>query len=171
MEKSHSINLSEALLIFQEHLTDIRKSCVENIRAISTKNQPSKEMLDDDEFTTDNIKLHVNYIAIEQKTKPIISVIKRIDGRRAQTSKLSITDDDITRAKEYPISELFSQLTSQVVRHGMTKCCFHQDNTASLSLRKHNRFHCFGCDAKGDTIDLYMRLNNVNFVQAVRGII
>lgn len=165
-----TINLSSGLAIFEDHLTDIRKACVENIQAIATANQPSKEMTDDDEFTVENIKLHVNHIAIEQKVKPMINVIKRIDGRKAHTSKQSISDDDITRAREFPIEELFTQLTAQTVRHGMTTCVFHPDKTASMSLKKHNRYHCFGCDAKGDTIDLYMKLNNVDFITAVKAV-
>lgn len=171
MEKSHTINLSASLSIFEDHLPDIRKACVENIQAIAVKHQPSKEMTDEDAFTVENITLHLNHIAIEQKVKPMMNIIKRIDGRKAHISKQSITDEDIARAKEYPIEELFTQLTAQEVRRGMTTCIFHPDKTASMSLKKHNRFHCFGCDAKGSTIDLYMKLNNVDFLTAVRAII
>jgi hypothetical protein len=170
MEKSHTINLSEALATFSDHIPDIRKACVENIQAIAVAHQPSKEMSDDDEFTAENIRLHLNHLSIESKTAPMMRTIKRIDGRKQHLSKQSITDADIEGAREYPITELWHELVGTPVRAGMTKCCFHDDNTASMSLRKYNRYRCFGCDAKGGTIDLYMKVNSVDFITAVKNL-
>lgn len=164
-----SIQLSEALSIFGDHLSDIRKACVENIKDITTAYQPAKEMTEDDEMTVENIWLHINNITIKEKTEPMIRVIKRIDGLKLYSGG-GITDAMIEQAKEYPIKQLWAELVNSPVRGGMTKCCFHPDKTASMSLRRHNRYRCFGCDEKGSVIDLYMKLNKVNFIQAVKAL-
>lgn len=168
MEKSHTIQLSEALSVFGDHRPDIRKACVENIKAITLAHQPAKEMTDDDEMTVDNIWQHLNHLAITEKTEPMLRVIKRIDGQKRARGGSDITDAMIEHAREYPIMQLFKEQTGQSVRHKMAQCPFHPDKTASMSFGKHNRYNCFGCDAKGDTIDLYMKLNGVNFIQAVK---
>lgn len=37
----------------------------------------------------------------------------------------------------------------------LVKCCFHDDSTPSMALYLHdNSFHCYGCGAHGDSLDL-----------------
>lgn len=163
------MNLSAALTTFEDHLPDIRKACVENIQAITASNQPAKKMSDEDAFTVENIKLHLNHLTITDKAAPMLRTVKRIDGRKQHYAG-NITDADIEHARETPIIELWQELVGTPVRAGMTKCCFHDDKTASMSLRKYNRYRCFGCDAKGGTIDLYMHVNKAGFVQAVKAL-
>jgi len=162
------MNLSEALSVFEENIPDIRKACVENIRAVVSQHQPAKEMTDDDEMTVENIWLHVNYLAIKEKTDYMMRVIKRIDGRKVRHSKESITDEDISRVKEKPIEELYDgQLFGRKRKNGL--CPFHNENTPSFYIfTKDNRFHCFGCDAHGDSIDFVMKRDGVDFVTAVK---
>jgi CHC2 zinc finger len=71
-----------------------------------------------------------------------------------------ITKDQIEKAREYPIGNLIES------KRNMTKCPFHTDKTASMYL-KNNFFHCFGCGANGDTIDLLMRRDGLSFKEAV----
>lgn len=165
------MNLSESLVIFSNHLPDIRKACVENVRAVQLQYSPYKKMEDDDEWTVGNIHLHVNYLKATEASRSYLHTIKRIDGRRKHFSKDNITEAMIDRAREYPIKDLWAELVNTPIRNGMVKCCFHEDSTASMSLRKHNRYHCFGCDERGDVIDLYMKINGVNFIQAVKKLI
>lgn len=48
-----------------------------------------------------------------------------------------------------------------------TKCPFHKDDTASLSISKEKGvFHCFGCNAKGNAIQLVERIEQVSFLDA-----
>lgn len=52
--------------------------------------------------------------------------------------------------------------------NGFCVCPFHQEKTASMKLYKGNRgFHCFGCGATGDVINLVMRYYGLNFKQAL----
>lgn len=166
----HDINLSAALSIFEENIPDIRKACVENIRVVVSKHQPAREMTDDDEMTVDNIWQHVNHLTIKEKTDQMVRILKRIDGRKAHFSKDSITDDDIARAKEKPIEELYDgQLFGRKKKSGL--CPFHQERTPSFYIfTKDNRFHCFGCGVHGSSIDFVMKRDGVDFIAAVKSL-
>lgn len=73
---------------------------------------------------------------------------------------------DIARAKQYPIENLL-----ELNRAGFTKCPFHHEKTASLKVWvDENRWYCFGCNERGDVIDLYMKLNNVDIKTAIRAL-
>ena len=48
----------------------------------------------------------------------------------------------------------------RVNRNGMACCPFHDDRYPSMKVDK--RFHCFGCQADGDVIDLAARLYGLN---------
>ena len=48
----------------------------------------------------------------------------------------------------------------RVNRNGMACCPFHDDRHPSMKIDK--RFHCFGCQADGDMIDLTARLYGLN---------
>lgn len=75
---------------------------------------------------------------------------------------------DVARAKDYPITELIGRYGIEV-RRNMAKCPLHEDSTASMSF-KYNRFNCFGCGAKGDTIELVMKMQKCSFIEAVKSI-
>lgn len=50
-------------------------------------------------------------------------------------------------------------------------CPWHNEKTSSFKVGwRHGkeRFHCFGCGAKGDAADWIMRTQNVNYVEAKR---
>ena len=42
----------------------------------------------------------------------------------------------------------------RVNKNGMAVCPFHRDKNPSMKVDR--RFHCFGCQADGDVIDLYI---------------
>lgn len=160
-------NLSIALSIFEDSLPDIRKACIENIRAIVAEHQPAKEMQDDDEWTVENIHQHANFVAIEDKIKYYVQTIKRIDGRVRHFSKQSITDEDISKAKEMPLTELYEgRLFGAKRKYGL--CPFHEERSPSFYIFPTNTFHCFGCQAHGTTVDYIMLRDNVDFISAVK---
>lgn len=75
-------------------------------------------------------------------------------------------------AKAQPIEGLYS--FEKPRKHGnriMAICPFHQEKTGSFVIyRDKNKFHCFGCGIQGDAVDFFMKLNKVNFKQAVEGL-
>lgn len=54
----------------------------------------------------------------------------------------------------------------RVNRHGFAVCPFHDDKNPSMKLD--SRFHCFGCGADGDAIDLVSRLYGLTSMDAVK---
>lgn len=57
----------------------------------------------------------------------------------------------------------------KVNRYGMAKCPFHDDGSPSMKLDR--RFHCFGCGADGDVIDLTARLFGLSNLDAAKKLI
>ena len=50
----------------------------------------------------------------------------------------------------------------------MGVCPFHQESKPSLSIHpERGLFYCFGCQASGDVIDFYSRINGLDFMEAV----
>ena len=48
-------------------------------------------------------------------------------------------------------------------------CPFHQEKTASFSVNEAEGFYyCFGCQAGGDVLDFYMRINGLEFKEALK---
>lgn len=73
--------------------------------------------------------------------------------------------DDLQRAKSYPIHQLL-----KFDKQGNTRCIFHNEKTASLHYYPEtNTCYCFGsCGKSFDAIDIYMKLHNVTFKEAVK---
>lgn len=79
-------------------------------------------------------------------------------------------DIDVERIKvEVLIGDLLpEQLRSSWNKRVFFKCPLHNESTPSFCWYvKDNRFKCFGCGEYGSVIDLYMKLNNVNFKEAI----
>ena len=77
-----------------------------------------------------------------------------------------MTQEQITLLRAIPIEDLASRLGLDVTHH-KALCPFHNDHHASLSFNvRKNTYHCFVCDAHGDTIDLVRHLLNKDFQQA-----
>jgi hypothetical protein len=160
-----TLNLSGALALFSDHLVDIRKACVENVIAVQAR--PHKRLDDDDEPTAENISLHVAYLQVSEQVKPMLQIVKRIDGRMKHKGGNQITDAHIQAAKEVPIEDLYEgQLFGRKRQYGI--CPFHQERTPSFYIFPNNRFKCFGCQVHGTPIDYVMLRDNVPFTQAVK---
>lgn len=77
----------------------------------------------------------------------------------------SQTSDQVTRAKEYPITNLLEFKNNKV------KCPFHKEKTASFTYYpKTNTCYCWGCSKVADSIEVYKKLNNCSFTEAVNEI-
>lgn len=173
----HTCNLTQAIDIFQDNLTDIRLSCVANAGDTVAMYSPYTEISEDEVWTEDALCLHTNFLAIERDLKPILNVIKRIDSYRY--AKLNparageVTDADIQRARE--VSEDWfvgeAQLGTRKPHKGV--CQFHPDKDPSLMLMKSKAkgtyyLKCFVCSESWDSIGYIMKRDNVSFIQAVK---
>lgn len=74
--------------------------------------------------------------------------------------------------RTHPLLTVFDQYG--IVTYGTgarrtARCPFHEDHEPSLTAYLDSeRFHCFGCGASGDVIELVERLEGVDFLEAVR---
>ena len=77
---------------------------------------------------------------------------------------------DLDEIRATPIEEVAENLGIGIVRH-MALCPFHNDKHPSLHFDlKKNRYKCFACGASGNVIDLVMRYNNMEFMEAINWI-
>ena len=77
---------------------------------------------------------------------------------------------DLDEIRATPIEEVAENLGIGIVRH-MALCPFHNDKNPSLHFDlKKNRYKCFACGASGNVIDLVMRYNNMEFMEAINWI-
>jgi len=97
-----------------------------------------------------------NYLEKSKKLKKIIKNFKKHnDGEQL----------NIQKAKEHPITNFLE------FKSGKAICLWHDDKNPSMSYnKKTNRVKCFSCNEGGDAIDVYQKLFNVSFADAVRAL-
>ena len=194
--KSESrINLTQALDMHSDILLDIKETLAINmLDALSKLDKPTiiylADVIDDVELTDPKdlfelykyfqcrnwVSTEVYKLRVEAVTKEPTRIIKRIVSRleaKANPHKHfnRINDDDIERAREYPIEEMFEGVLHPA-GGGRQKgvCPFHKEKSASFYIFKDNKAHCFGCQYHSDAIGFYMRLHEVEFIQAVKAL-
>jgi len=169
--------LHEALIEFDENLTEIRAACVLNAEDIVATYKPAKELDIDEPITKQAIHEHVNFLHVQQKLAPILNSIKRIDSYRyykdnpAQGDRL--TDIDIQRAREADEGWFIQQANLSTRKPSKGLCPFHADSNASLMLMKSKAkgtfyLKCFVCCEAWDSIKFIQKRDNVDFIKAVR---
>jgi len=101
-----------------------------------------------------------HYVWYKEELKKCLIVVKTIKDNPM------ITDDDIDRAKEYPIDQLIDFVG------GFAPCIFHNEKTGSMKFYPStNSTYCFGCHKAADAITIYRTLNNCDFRTAVRNLL
>lgn len=83
-------------------------------------------------------------------------------------STLGVTEAQIQDAREVPILDLIDEPRRSGNMYTVL-CPLHEERTPSCKIYvRSNDFWCFGCNKGGDTIDLIMARDEVDFVTAVR---
>lgn len=62
-----------------------------------------------------------------------------------------------------PLVGKLAEYGVEVDRRGYAKCPFHGEKTASFKVYGDGTFHCFGCGAHGDVIDLIRKMEGRSF--------
>ena len=153
------VNGSESWLILPDteeipskkvEINEIIKKFKEEILSLENK----KSILNNQDKFSDHIDVMVE---IYEKRIKAWKSIKDVKGKQ------KIDGSDVSRAKSVPITN-FLKFNGA----GFAKCIFHNDDTPSLKYyKKDNIVHCFACQAHEDVIGVYMKLNGVNFKEAV----
>lgn len=84
------------------------------------------------------------------------------------SNRTGITNDDIKKAKEFPIEKLYIGNLRQSGERLIGLCPFHEEKTPSFFIFGDNHFHCYGCQEHGDSISFLMKTENISFVGAVK---
>lgn len=97
-----------------------------------------------------NYRFHVAYMKKHTKKPP------------ADVKKQTYSSDSVTHAKNYPMTDLLE------FKQNKARCPYHNEKTPSFTyFPKTNTCYCFGCNKVADSIDLYQKLNNCSFKEAV----
>lgn len=101
---------------------------------------------------------HFHNAYVEENTVP--SYVK--------TDRKSAKDGDkLARAKTYPISDII-----KFDRTYNACCIYHNEKSASMHYYKDtNTVYCFGCGKSADAVDVYRRMNDCSFKEAIEKLI
>lgn len=87
----------------------------------------------------------------------------------------SYTPDEIESARHIPLVDLFEAdgcILKRSGRNFMTLCPFHDEKTPSCCIYPDdNCYHCFGCQAHGNSIDYLMQKNNLSFLEVMETVV
>jgi hypothetical protein len=167
MEK---MTLTQAMDLFDESLDEIIDALATNIDT----DVDELEVAWKKAGMPDNwIAREVKKLTIEQKLGQQIRTLRRLTSRQEAKNNPAaaagtITDEMIAKAKEFPIEDMYDGRLRKVGERTYTGLCpFHNEKTPSFQIKK-NRFTCYGCNAFGDAIDFYQKINRASFASAVR---
>lgn len=92
---------------------------------------------------------------------------KKIKNNIQYLTKHKDSPYDIPKAKGSPMINLLEFNAA-----GFAKCLWHgPEKTSSLYYyKKTNTVHCFGCGKNADTIDVFMKIHNVSFGEAIKSL-
>lgn len=149
--------------------------CQEKIRELFATIKEEAEYLD---------LTYRSYVAAAGEEKEwYLWIIERSKERKAYYEKdlrkwkaeLSIARGDternevnVIRAKAVPVDLILGKSNRGTGARKMYSCPLHTDKSPSMCWYVvQNKVHCFSCGFNGDVIDLFSKLNNVNFITAV----
>ena len=124
------------------------------------------------------------YHHLEEVIRMLLVAIDNLDReiRRMRRAKKPVTneaedpnhisEDDIAKAKEVPIEDLYGGKLRRMGNKLVGNCPFHNEKTGSFTIyADQNKFYCYGCSAGVDAIDFVMKRDNVDFLTAIRSLI
>ena len=107
------------------------------------------------------IRLYSSMIdKLEKESRGLQYSIDYLKNNKQSVS--GVSEDQIQRARDYPIEKLVD-----VGRGGRVRCLFHEDKNPSASI-KNNKIHCFVCNKTWNGIDFVMEHDCLTFIDAVK---
>lgn len=165
------------ILSLQDKLVDVRNKRLEKLQHLTKKEGQSEEGFEATKYMgallaeTDFREYYVlkkwlrYWLHLLEKSGNNISDIQEKTGN-------NFTEEEILRAKEYPIEDIYDGELRQVGSRFLGKCPFHKENTPSFTIfSNENVYHCFGCGGHGDSIDFYSKSHEVDFPKAVKALL
>jgi hypothetical protein len=101
-----------------------------------------------------------------------LSHLDEITGKKEAKVFNGVSETDIERAKQVPISSLYDGALRGHGKLATGRCPFHNERTASFTVyADQNTWWCFGCNEGGSVVDFVMRLKGIDFLSAVKSLI
>ncbi len=157
-------SLRAKIAIQKDHLSSLseyRDVWSLSINKMSPKSQPTMidwldariaSLMDEYEKNIRKLKFEIQYVQNYGKEVP------------EAAPKNGVTDEQIHRAKQTPISSLI-----KISRQRKAQCIWHDDSNPSMHIYG-TRVYCYPCQKAGDAIDVYMTIANVDFQTAVKAL-
>lgn len=157
---------------YQDELSEYKHNLEKHLNRFNVPKKLNKDELESLKKETEekikeleNLQLNkneqtVSYLdcVIEDYKIKVDNINKILNNHNSFGEKL-----DVERARNYPIDSLLE------FNHNKTLCIWHDEKTPSLCLKKEwNKATCFGGCGTKDSIDVAMKLYNLDFKEAVR---
>lgn len=174
------------LAVFPEAKNYIVKRAVEIGKQLADKNKSLQLCSDELAQAEDNSEKQTSLIIVQalieaeigQLAKQLHILTKTVHKHLSQQSSSKsnaenslFSPQEIEKARAFPLVDLFERDGRVFKRSGMnfmTHCPFHDERTPSCHIyMSENQYHCFGCEAHGNSIDYMMKLHNMTFRDAV----
>ena len=173
-----NLSLHESLDVFSDHLPDIRAALIDNMSADLELVVPPPEVEGElqKELWAELYQLEVEQLIYKRKIV-LERINSRLQPRTIQQRAGQITEDDIERARQFPIDQMYAgRLFGKDQGRRFGHCPFHQEKSASFCIHPNKgegeRWSCFGaCNEHGDAIAYKMKADKVDFLTAVRELI
>lgn len=99
-------------------------------------------------------------------------LLSGLKPKAAEVKGNKITDQDIAKAKMFPLEHLYIDKLIKRGSTGVGRCPFHNDRGPSFTIYlKTNRFWCYGCSTGSDPIDYVVKRDNCTFLEAVKKLV
>lgn len=109
---------------------------------------------------------------VERQIKKLqfsLSHLDEIEGKKEVRQTQGVSEQDIARAKEIPITNFYTERLSKHNKLATGRCPFHNEKTGSFTIYlDQNTFWCYGCGAGGTVVDFVMRLEGITFLETVK---
>lgn len=90
------------------------------------------------------------------------------DMSRVQFEEGKISSEDVSRAKNFPIQDLYNGKLRKAGSRLTGRCPFHEEKTGSFTIfTDDNHFYCFGCHEHGTVLDYVMKTQKKNLRDAI----
>jgi len=173
-----TLSLHEALDVFSDNLPDIRAALIDNMSADLelVVPPPTVEGELQNELWAELYTLEVEQL-IHKRKIALERINSRLQPRSIQQRAGQITEDDVERARQFPIDQMYGgRLMGPESGRRFGHCPFHQEKSASFCIHPNKgegeRWSCFGaCNEHGDAIAYKMKADKVDFLTAVRELI
>lgn len=143
---------------YEEYLSDLKEDIRWSMDRLTGKSLKEKEIIEEMLLGCVDV-ISFGYQQLAKEHRIICGIISPAQNK----GKGFITPQDVEVARSYPIENLVN------FKNGFSRCIFHNEKTASMKhYEDSNTVYCFGCHEFADSIGVYMQLNGVDFLTAVR---